>query len=51
VPAGAVEQQRGMRAPRQGRGEAVEEDLHRAGPDFGHDQREGLVRAGLDGAI
>lgn len=40
-----------MHAPRQGGGEAVEEDLHGGGADLGQDEREGVVRAGADGAV
>jgi len=56
VPAGAVEQQGGMDLLwqgllRQGRGEAVEEGLHRRRADLGDDQGEGRVGAGADGGV
>ena len=38
VPAGAVENQDGMRVGGRGKGEVVEEDVHRAGVDEGQDE-------------
>ena len=49
VPAGLIEHHRDVLVVADRRSEAVEEHLHRLGIHVRHDEREGVVGAGLDG--
>ena len=49
VPAGLIEHHRDVLVIADGRSEAVEEHLHRLGIHIRHDEREGVVGAGLHG--
>lgn len=48
MPAGAVERQNEVDIGRSGRGELIEEDLHRLGIDGGKHQRDILAGRGAD---
>jgi len=51
MPPGLIENQEDMFVRINGFGELVEIDLHGVGRDLGQDQREGVIRARLDGAV
>ncbi len=50
VPAGAVEDERGVAPGRHGAGQLGEEDVHGRGRDLGQDQRDALAALGTDRA-
>jgi hypothetical protein len=51
MPPGLIENQEDMLVRANGFGKLVEIDLHGVGRDLGQEQREGVIRARLDGAV
>ena len=51
MPPGLIENQEDMFVRINGFGELVEIDLHGVGRDLGQDEREGIIRARLHGAV
>lgn len=51
MPPGLIENQENMLVRADGFGELVEIDLHGVGRDLGQDEREGVIRARLHGAV
>ena len=51
MPTGLIENQEDMLAGANSFGEFIQIDLHGVGRDLGQDERKGVIRARLDGAI